>query len=134
MIEQLAHICIHSSDLEKTRSFYQDALGLEPGFDFERQGEQFGYYIKVGNNTFIEVFKGDPGEVGNIQHVAIQVTDLDALVSRIRSHGYEVGDKTFGPDNSWQAWVTDPDGVRIEFHEYTEESNQIKGGTCRVNW
>lgn len=134
MVKQLAHICIRSTDLEKTRSFYLDALGLELGFEFERQGELFGYYIKLGNTTFIEVFKGEPGEVGNIQHVAIEVSDLDAVISRIRDHGYEVGDKTLGADHSWQAWVTDPSGIRIEFHEYTEESRQLVGGTCLVTW
>ena len=134
MITQLAHICIRTNDLAVTRSFYEGALGLELGFDFKREGEPFGYYINVGNNTFIEVFRGEPGEIGNIQHVAIQVTDLDALIGRIRDHGHEVGDKTFGPDNSWQAWVTDPNGIRIEFHEYTAESRQLVGGTCQVTW
>lgn len=134
MIKQLAHICILASDLEKTRLFYQDALGLKSGFEFEKDGDLFGYYIKVGNDTFIEVFKGDPGEVGNIQHVAIQVTNLDALVRRIREHGYEVSDRMLGPDRSWQAWVTDPNGVRIEFHEYTAESNQLTGDKCQVSW
>jgi len=133
MIKQLAHICILTHDLEKTRSFYQDALGLEMGFEFEKEGTLFGYYISLGNDTFIEVFQGEPGEVGNIQHVAIQATDLDALIDRIREYGYDVSDKTFGADNAWQAWVTDPNGIRIEFHEYTAESNQIAGGTCKLD-
>lgn len=134
MIKQLAHICIHTNDLKKTLSFYRDALDLEIGFEFEKQGQPFGYYIKLGNTTFIEVFLGDPGEVGNIQHVAIQVTNLDALIHRIREHGYEVSDKTLGSDNSWQAWVTDPNGIKIEFHQYTDKSFQIVGGKCPVTW
>jgi catechol 2,3-dioxygenase-like lactoylglutathione lyase family enzyme len=134
MITQLAHICIRSADLELTKRFYTQALGLELGFEFEKQGELFGFYIKVGNATFIEVFKGDPGPVGNINHVAIQVTDLDALISRIRDAGFTVGDKKLGADHSWQAWATDPNGIRIEFHEYTPQSLQLTGGKCIVNW
>ncbi len=134
MIKQIAHICIHTKDLEKTFKFYTEVLGLEKGFEFEKDGELFGYYIKLGNNTFIEVFKGDPGEVGNINHVAIEVENIDGLIQRIRSHNYKIEDKTIGDDHSWQVWITDPNGIRIEFHEYTEKSMQLVGGKCKVNW
>ena len=46
--------------------------------------------------------------------------------------GYEVTEKKLGADESWQTWVTDPSGVRIEFHEYTEKSTQITGEDCIV--
>lgn len=134
MITQLAHICIHSPDLDLTRRFYTQALGLEIGFEFEKHGEPIGFYIRVGNNTFIEVFKGEPGPVGNINHVSLQVTDLDALIDRIRDAGFEVGEKTMGADHSWQAWTEDPNGIRMEFHEYTEQSMQMTGGICAVDW
>lgn len=38
--------------------------------------------------------------------------------------GVEVGDITFGSDQSWQAWLKDPDGNNIELHGYTPESKQ----------
>ena len=37
-------------------------------------------------------------------------------------------------DQSWQIWIEDPNGIRIEFHEYTEKSMQLIGGTCAVSW
>lgn len=134
MIKQLAHICIRTTDLNKTFDFYSNALGLEKTLDFERKGEPFGYYLKLGNNTFIEVFLGEPGEVGNINHVAIEVEDMDGLIQRIKEHGFEVGEKKRGGDRSWQVWVTDPNGIRIEFQEYTSESMQKVGGTVNVTW
>jgi len=134
MIKQLAHICIHTTDLDATAHFYGDGLGLERGYEFIKDGKLFGYYIKLGNNTFIEVFSGEPGVEGNIRHVAIEVEDIDAVISRLRAHGYEAGNKSFGGDQAWQAWTTDPSGVRIEFHQYTENSLQLTGGTCLVDW
>jgi catechol 2,3-dioxygenase-like lactoylglutathione lyase family enzyme len=134
MIRQLAHICVHSADLDKTLWFYTEVLGLDRAFEFERNGELCGYYIRVGNRTFIEVFKGDPGEQGNIRHVAVEVEDMDRLIERIKSYGVEVGDKRKGSDQSWQVWVVDPNGIRIEFHEYTPQSRQMVGGACSVNW
>lgn len=134
MIKQLAHVCIHSADLEATARFYFEGLGLERGYEFYKDDELFGFYIKLGGGTFIEVFKGEPGGEGNIKHISIQVGDMDAVIARVKEHGYEIGEKSLGADNSWQAWVTDPDGVKIEFQEYTETSMQLVGGRCIVNW
>lgn len=134
MATQLAHICIYSSDLEETARFYCEALGFEKGFEFIKDGALFGYYVKLGNNTFIEVFKGDPSEVGNINHIAIQTDDIDSVIVRVKEHGYDIGRKSLGADHSWQVWTTDPNGVRIEFHQYTEQSLQLTGGTCLVDW
>lgn len=134
MIRQLAHICIHARDLDETARYYFDALGLEKGFEFKKDDALIGYYIKLGHNTFIEVFKGTPGDPGNIAHVSLETDNLDELIQRIRKHGYEATDKKLGADSSWQSWSTDPNGVRIEFHEYTPESRQIIGGTCMVFW
>ena len=134
MIKHLAHVCIHSTDLNETARFYFEGLGLERGFEFSKDNALFGYYINLGENTFIEVFKGEPGVEGNIRHLAIEVDDMDETILRLRKHGYEVGDKTLGADHSWQAWTADPDGVKIEFHEYTQDSLQLTGGTCLVDW
>lgn len=134
MIKQLAHICINARDLEETAAFYEEGLGMERHFDFKRKGEWFGYYLRVGANTFIEVFNRDPGEVGNINHVALEVSDMEAVLERLRKFGAEVTEKKLGADNSWQAWTEDPNGVRIEFHEYTSTSSQVTGQACEVNW
>lgn len=136
MIKQLAHLCIHTDNLDKTSHFYSDVLGMPRGFDFERNGERFGYYLKLGANTFIEVFhNANPcAGVGNINHLAIEVDDIDAIIKALRDNGYEATDKKLGADNSWQSWTTDPNGVRIEFHQYTDQSMQLNGGTCVVNW
>jgi glyoxylase I family protein len=134
MIKQLAHVCIYSTDLDATTRFYCEGLELERGFEFVRNGDLFGYYINLGENTFIEVFKGEPGTEGNIKHIAIEVDDMDQIITRLREYGYEVGDKSLEADHSWQAWTTDPNGVKIEFHEYTDDSLQLTGGTCLVDW
>lgn len=134
MIKQLAHACIYSTDLKKTGHFYTEALGLDLGFEFIKDGELFGYYINLGNNTFIEVFKGEPGIPGNINHLAIEVEDLDSVIEQVKAAGYEIGEKTLGADHAWQAWTEDPGGTRIEFHEYTAESLQRTGGSCIVDW
>ena len=134
MIKQLGHICLFSEDLAKTESFYVEGLGMERVYDFEKNSELFGFYLKAGSNTFIEVFKGKPGEVGNINHIALEVEDIDAAIERLKHHGIDMGEKKLGGDQTWQAWLEDPNGVQIELQQYTPESYQFRGGTCIVDW
>jgi catechol 2,3-dioxygenase-like lactoylglutathione lyase family enzyme len=134
MIKRLAHICIHTEDLKETERFYCDGLGMERHFGFDKDGDLFGHYFKIGEGTFIEVFKGAPGEVGNIHHLALEVDDIDATIEHIRKRGFEIGDKSLGADDSWQAWMEDPNGVKIELQQYTPNSCQFTRRTCLVNW
>lgn len=130
MIKQLAHACIHSADLEKTRWFYCDVLGCKPGFNFIRDGNVFGFYVQLGGNTFLEVFQGQPGGDGGIKHLAIEVRDIDALMNHLKSHALPVGEKKLGKDGSWQFWSEDPNGVKLEFQQYTPQSSQLTGADC----
>lgn len=134
MIKQIAHLCLRSTDLAETEKFYCQGLGMERFFAFEKEGNLFGYYLKAGNGTFVEVFQGDPGETGNINHMALEVEDMDTVLAHLQAQGIPFTEKKLGADQSWQAWLTDPSGVRIELHQYTPASSQVTGATCHVTW
>jgi catechol 2,3-dioxygenase-like lactoylglutathione lyase family enzyme len=134
MIRQLAHLCIHSPDLQATEAFYRDVLGCGIQFEFRKKEKRFGFYIDLGNRTFLEVFEGPTAGEGDIRHLALEVDDLDGTIRHAASKGIAVGEKKLGNDQSWQAWLEDPNGVKIELHEYTDESLQLLGGTCEVTW
>lgn len=128
MVKRLAHVCFTVRDLDASEAFYRDKLGLRPAFDFlDAQGERFGVYLHVGGRNFIELFRGDLGEPAGGQsyrHFCLEVDDVEATVAELRSRGVEVTDPKLGSDGSWQAWLSDPDGNRIELHGYTPESKQ----------
>jgi predicted enzyme related to lactoylglutathione lyase len=52
------------------------------------------------------------------------VDDIEQTVRALRARGVEVSEVKMGGDQSWQAWLADPDGNRIELHQYTPESWQ----------
>ena len=137
MIKQLAHINIGSQDLSASENFYCNVLGMEKTFEFIKDGELYGFYAGAGNTTVVEVFI-EENEIGDmptiIRHLCLEVEDLDATIAEIRKNDWEITDKKFGCDNSWQAWITDPSGVEIELMQYTEESSQFTGKPCDVDW
>lgn len=127
IVKGLAHVCFTVSDLEASIAFYRDKLGMTPAFDFVKDGKRYGVYLHVGGRSFIELFQGKlaaPAEGQAYRHLCLEVQDVAEAVRRIREHGGEVTDPKLGGDNSWQAWLSDPDGNRIELHSYTPESKQ----------
>ncbi len=132
MIKGIAHLCIRVADLEATRRFYCDTLGLEKAFDFIRDGQTVGFYLKAGDHNYLEFFKTDKVATGEspIGHLCLEVDSIDKVLEKVKKDGYSAGEKKIGSDQSWQAWLADPDGVRIELHEYTPQSSQLTGNNC----
>jgi len=132
-VKGYAHVCLAADDLAATQNFYCDGLGFTKVFDFLRDGKVVGFYLHVATGTFVEVFQQDrtePKATCPIRHICFEVDDIDAVSDRLRSQGYEVSQKKLGEDQSWQVWATEPAGVRIEFHQYTESSAQFTGNNC----
>jgi catechol 2,3-dioxygenase-like lactoylglutathione lyase family enzyme len=129
MIKGLAHVCLGVADLGAAIGFYRK-LGLSEAFEFiNDKGVRYGVYLHVGGRNFIELFTRDPkspaasGEP-SFRHICIEVDDVAATVAQLRSAGIQATDPKLGSDKSWQAWITDPDGNRIELHGYTPASRQ----------
>ncbi len=128
MIIGHAHTCFTVSDLKQSLAFYRDKLGLEEAFDFKREdGQRYGVYLHLGGRSFIEFFEGElqePAEGQAFRHICLEVDDINETVAELEKRGVEVTTPKLGHDRSWQAWITDPDGNRIELHQYTLESWQ----------
>ena len=131
----LAHVCIEVRDLEATEAFY-NVLGLRRQFEFRNlQGELVGFYLAFPNRTYIEVIKvPTAGGEGNIRHFAIEVDDVDEAHRRLEAAGYDVSKKERAGDRNWMITCHDPDGIFIELQQYTDESMQLIGGTCEVDY
>ena len=137
MIKALAHVCILSADLERSREFNCGALGLRRHFDFTKDGGLFGFYLEVAPGQFIEIFQTDPAaEIRHqrIHHLCLEVEDMDALREKLIQRGVAVTPKKLGCDQTWQCWGKDPDGVDVEFQQYTAQSSQFTKMHCVADW
>lgn len=137
-VKQVAHVCILAHDLEATRRFYEDVLGLSIAFNFLRDGKVFGFYLNAGGRSHVEVFQRDGtsfDETNQINHLCLEVESIDDAIAHVEGRGVALmRPKKKGVDGTWQAWVRDPNGVKIELFEYTDASAQFTGGDRVADW
>ena len=91
-VKQVAHVCIFAHDLEKTRAFYEDVLGLDIQFNFLRDGKVFGFYLNCGGRSHVEVFeKPDTAyeDRNQINHFCLEVENIDAAIEHIKAKGID---------------------------------------------
>ena len=136
-IKSLAHVCIKTTNLDTTTDFYCGALGMKKMFNFTRSGKIIGLYLKAANVTFVEVFLADEVEkIGKqtLNHFCLETDDIEALRKSLVERGYSPQEVKMGADNSYQFWMKDPNGMDMEFHQYTPRSSQATGQDVEVNW
>jgi lactoylglutathione lyase len=61
-----------------------------------------------------------PVHPAGLNHLVVQVDDLHATVARLSANAIEAGAPSSpnGSDDFWTAWLTDPDGYRIELVQW----------------
>ena len=135
-LNALAHVCISTKDLDKTREFYCNLLGMDKVFEFKKAGATAGFYLRIAGDNFLEFFK-DPTDYKNdspLRHLCFETSDLKGLRKDLAGKGLACTEPVLGGDGSWQFWIKDPNGIAIEFHEYTAESSQKTGKTVEITW
>jgi len=128
-IKSVAHLCLKTADLKRTLEFYCDGLGLKRWFNFSKEGHIIGCYLKASNETFIEIFHMPDVEHtvsprSILNHFCLETDGIEELHKSLAARGYAPRDLVMGADGTWQFWVTDPNGLDIEFQQYTSQSSQ----------
>jgi lactoylglutathione lyase len=135
MITGIAHIAITAKDMDKSLDFYTRVLGFKKAFEIPnpQTGAPWINYIYIGNEQFVELFydgtKDNPWseELRGFNHICLRVDDIHSVVERIQKEGGVISDgPKQGCDHNWQAWITDPDGIRVELMQIDEQSPHYK--------
>ncbi|SER12479.1 VOC family protein [Natrinema salaciae] len=120
------HTALWVSDLERTREFYVDGLGLEENWSFTADDGVENVYIG-GENAELQ-FKYDPEggpaiDSGSMAHVAVGVDDtgesFERLLERAEPPVHEEP-TTMADIGVRVAFVEDPDGYVVELVEALE--------------
>lgn len=150
----IMHVSFYTEDMERTRDFYENKLGLKPKMivrykEYLSRPESPFYqralsrpediciiYIEIAPGQFVEFFpKADgqkPHESWNerlgYSHFALLVDDIHQTREELVNAGVEILiEPNIGNSHTWQMWIADPDGNRFEIMQYTKESFQLVG-------
>jgi lactoylglutathione lyase len=121
----VAHVAIWVSDLESSKAFYEDGLGLEYAKDFVGSDGVTNYFVSGETDTFIQLkYDDDEGgevEPSGIAHIAISVDDTDEVFERVATRDdCTVVQEPQDFSTVRNAFVADPDGYVLELEQRFE--------------
>jgi catechol 2,3-dioxygenase-like lactoylglutathione lyase family enzyme len=139
----LNHYLIVSRDLDRSRRFYEDVLGMQlaerPDFGFP------GYWLKLGDDICVHLASQAPNEIrdqfllkkhpkgtagsGSVDHIAFLAQDPIEVRNRIQKNKVEMHFRSFPDAKLFQIFLKDPDDVTIELNFLGEviDEKQWKG-------
>ena len=123
----LQHYTIEPSNLEATKNFYCDVLGLENG---DRPPLGFpGYWLYSGGIPTVHllgprqpregvVVRGEKkyDDTGRFDHIAFAATDIDEVRARLQGKKVKFRENTVPRTGAKQIFLHDPDGVGVELN------------------
>ena len=93
-------------------------------------------YVEVAPHQYIELFYtyspmdkklNDDSQIGYL-HLSLEVDNIKEAREELIAKGVQpTTEIALGPDHTYQMWIADPDGNRIELMEYTDRSLQLVG-------
>ena len=117
-ITSLDHINIRTAELERTRAFFRDVLGLtegwRPPFPFN------GAWLYAGGRDVVHLVEVDiaaePSRGSSLDHFAFAIDDYDDAVRQLDGAGMTYRATTTPGTTTRQIFVTELNGVTIELN------------------
>ncbi len=130
-LDHLQHILIQSADLEGTKDWWVDVLGLEVGPHPDFRVPVYWLYLKGRDVLHITTggkdasenrkrFAGQESEAtygsGVVDHIAFHATGLDDMMARLDARGVAYKQRQITDRNLYQLFLFDPNGVKVELN------------------
>ena len=132
-MQSLDHFLVYASDLEVTKNFYVDTLGLElgvrPPFEFP------GYWLYLEGRAVVHLAGDDgtdnfekyldkpqvlpDGGTGALDHIAFRCGEFDDFRAKLDNLDVPYEHRVVPEFDLQQLFVNDPDGLTIELNFFT---------------
>jgi catechol 2,3-dioxygenase-like lactoylglutathione lyase family enzyme len=116
-VQRLDHVNIRTHDLEATRAFYVDIVGLRAGdrppFDFPGLW-LYDDRVAVIHVTGLDASDARTTDGGSVDHIAFCVEGLRAMRERVARAGVRAQEAVVPRNGDVQIFLRDPNGVKIE--------------------
>ena len=129
-VTQIDHVSVVVSDVERSRRFYRDVLGLKEiakprTFDFVV------LWFDLGNQQLHLLLKDRPDTISP-RHFALRVKDAKAARAYFRERGVPFTETTPIPGAD-RVFISDPDGNRVEIIQWLEPYDPAKSGAAQLD-
>jgi catechol 2,3-dioxygenase-like lactoylglutathione lyase family enzyme len=129
-ITQIDHVSVLITDVERSRRFYGDILGLKEiakprTFDFVV------LWFDLGNQH-LHLLRKDSPDSRSPRHFALRVRDLAAARSYMRERAIPFDETTPIP-HADRFFIHDPDGNRIEIIQWLEAYDPARSGAVKLD-
>ena len=137
-LTNLSHFLIYVNDLQASKDFYTNVLGMHvgarPPFPFP------GYWLYLGNTPCVHMASAEVGtaqkdylgekqkiekNTGAVDHIAFNATNLAEFLEHASSCDIELTHRSIPEDGSYQIFFRDPNGIKIELTFQAEEANSL---------
>lgn len=118
-VDALQHINLRSADIDRSRDFYVEVIGLAVGP--RPPVASAGYWLYLGLVPVIHLVQrpeGAPPRTGSgvVDHVAFHGVDFEGTRGRFSARGLAFDEAVIPRDGTRQLFVYDPDGIKIELN------------------
>lgn len=129
-ISHVDHVSVLITDLERSRAFYRDVLGLREiakprSFDFKVLWFQF------GDQQLHLLLKPEADSISP-RHFALRVANIGTAREHFAKQGINTRETTRIPDCD-RFFIEDPDGNRIEIIQWLEPYDPIRIGASTLD-
>jgi catechol 2,3-dioxygenase-like lactoylglutathione lyase family enzyme len=138
-LTQIEHYLVLTDDLDATRDFYCNALGMRvgprPPLDFPGYWlylrevpcihiADWNGYRAYSESTGIAMSTRAPG-TGPVDHIAFNAVNYDSIKARLTQHGIVAAENVVLGAGLRQLFLSDPNGVKIELNVPAEPSTSV---------
>ncbi len=139
-LSHIEHFLLQTADMEKTREWYVNVLGMRVGPNPDFKFPVFWLYL--GDKDVVHVTEGG-GKVsenrkryvgqesqatagsGAIDHLAFRATGLREMMAHLKGLGIDFKQRQVDDQGLYQLFMFDPNGIKIELNYSNEEAKGL---------
>ena len=140
-LSHIEHFLLQTADMEKTREWYVNVLGMRVGPNPDFKFPVFWLYL--GDKDVVHVTEGGAkvsenrkryvGQesqatqgTGVLDHIAFRATGLAGMLGHLRALGIEFKQRRVNDQGLYQLFMLDPNGIKIELNFSSSEAEGLR--------
>ena len=140
-LSHIDHFLVQTEDMEKTKDWYVDILGMRagdhPDFKFPV------YWLYIGDKDVLHIAQGGKNTSANrkkylgqqseaiygsgvVDHIAFHANGLRETIAHLQAHNIEFNQRQVDDQGLYQLFMFDPNGIKVELNFDAAEAKGLQ--------